>query len=113
MYADCISEPAIPVRALADARMCRQSLPSLSHSMIPAFRAFRSLPFRFYFTDQFLSLIGAWMQSIATTWLVYRLTGSPLLLGITTGVQQLPMLFLVPFAGPAPTVPERSGLTSS
>lgn len=39
------------------------------------------------------------MQTLATSWLVYRLTGSALLLGITAGVQQLPMLIVAPIAG--------------
>src|SRR3954469_18857870 len=39
------------------------------------------------------------MQTVATGWLVYRLTGSALLLGITTAAQQFPMLFVAPLAG--------------
>jgi MFS family permease len=63
------------------------------------FRAFRHRSFRIFYGGQFLSLVGSWMQSVATGWLVYRLTGSALMLGITTGAQLLPMLFLSPVAG--------------
>lgn len=52
-----------------------------------------------FYAGQGLSLLGTWMQTVATSWLVYRLTGSALLLGVTAGAQQLPMLFLSPLAG--------------
>lgn len=64
-----------------------------------AWRALRHPNYRLFFIGQFLSLLGTWLQIVATVWLVYRLTGSSLLLGVTTGVQQLPMLFLAPIAG--------------
>src|SRR5258708_7698628 len=67
--------------------------------MHPALRAFRSKSFRIFYAGQGLSLLGNWMQSVAMSWLVYRLTGSALLLGITAGAQQLPMLLLSPIAG--------------
>ncbi len=62
-------------------------------------RALRHRSFRIFYAGQFLSLIGAWMQTVATSWLVYRLTGSALLLGVTTAAQQFPMLFVGPVAG--------------
>jgi MFS family permease len=46
-----------------------------------------------------ISLIGTWMQSIAVSWLVYRLTGSPLLLGIAGFCNQIPSFFITPFGG--------------
>jgi MFS family permease len=67
--------------------------------VIPALRAFRSKNFRIFYAGQGLALIGNWMQSVAMSWLVYRLTGSALLLGVTAGAQQLPVLFLSPIAG--------------
>jgi len=67
--------------------------------LIPALRALRSRNFRVFYAGQGFSLLGTWMQTVATSWLVYRLTGSALLLGITAGAQQLPMLFLSPIAG--------------
>jgi len=65
----------------------------------PALRAFRSKNFRIFYTGQGLSLLGNWMQTVAMSWLVYRITGSALLLGVTAGAQQLPILFLSPIAG--------------
>jgi MFS family permease len=62
-------------------------------------RALRHRTFRIFYAGQFLSLIGSWMQTVATSWLVYRLTGSALLLGVTTAAQQFPMLFVAPLAG--------------
>ena len=67
--------------------------------MIPALRAFRSKSFRIFYAGQGLALLGNWIQSVAMSWLVYRVTGSALLLGVTAGAQQLPVLFLSPIAG--------------
>ena len=67
--------------------------------MHPALRAFRSKNFRIFYAGQGLSLLGNWMQMVAMSWLVYRVTGSALLLGLTAGAQQLPVLFLSPIAG--------------
>jgi len=65
----------------------------------PALRAFRSKSFRIFYAGQGLSLLGNWIQTVAMSWLVYRVTGSALLLGVTAGAQQLPVLFLPPIAG--------------
>ena len=67
--------------------------------MIPALRAFRSENFRIFYAGQGLALLGNWIQNVAMSWLVYRITGSALLLGVTAGAQQLPVLFLSPIAG--------------
>ena len=67
--------------------------------MHPALRAFRSKSFRIFYAGQGLSLLGNWIQTVAMSWLVYRVTGSALLLGVTAGAQQLPILFLSPIAG--------------
>jgi MFS family permease len=67
--------------------------------LIPALRAFRSKNFRIFYAGQGLALLGNWIQSVAMSWLVYRITGSALLLGVTAGAQQLPVLFLSPIAG--------------
>jgi MFS family permease len=52
-----------------------------------------------FFAGQSLSLVGTWITRIATSWLVYRLTGSALLLGIVGFCGQIPTLFLAPVAG--------------
>jgi len=68
--------------------------------MTPSFlRAFRHRNYRLYFFGQLVSLIGTWMQAVAQSWLVYRLTGSPTALGEITFAEQIPMFFLTPVAG--------------
>jgi MFS family permease len=63
------------------------------------FRALRHRNYRLFFAGQSLSLVGTWITRIATSWLVYRLTGSALLLGIVGFCGQIPTLFLAPLAG--------------
>jgi MFS family permease len=64
-----------------------------------AWRALRHRNFRLYFTGQSISLIGTWITRIATSWLVYRLTGSAFLLGTVSFAGQIPTFLLAPFAG--------------
>jgi MFS family permease len=64
-----------------------------------AWRALKHRNFRLYFTGQSVSLIGTWMTRVATSWLVYRLTGSALLLGVVGFAGQIPTFLLAPFAG--------------
>ena len=63
------------------------------------FRSLRVRNYRLYFFGQIVSTTGTWMQSVAQVWLVLRLTHSGLALGITTGLQFLPILFLGPLGG--------------
>src|SRR6201986_3006680 len=62
-------------------------------------RALRHPNFRLFFTGQSISLIGTWMTRVATSWLVYRLTKSSLLLGTVGFAGQIPTFLLAPFAG--------------
>ena len=62
-------------------------------------RALRHRNYRLFFAGQSLSLVGTWITRIATSWLIYRLTGSALLLGILGFCGQIPTLFLAPVAG--------------
>ena len=64
-----------------------------------ALRALKSRNYRLFFAGQGVSLIGTWMTRIATSWLVYRLTGSALLLGLISFVGQIPTFVLGPVAG--------------
>ena len=64
-----------------------------------AWRALRHRNFRLYFSGQSISLVGTWMTRVATSWLVYRLTGSALLLGVVGFAGQIPTFLLAPFAG--------------
>jgi MFS family permease len=67
----------------------------LPHSL----RAFRHRDFRLYFAGQGISQTGTWLQMIATSWLIYELSGSAFLLGLAAFAQHIPMLLLGPFAG--------------
>jgi len=63
------------------------------------FSSLRSRNYRRFFIGQGISLIGTWMQNIALSWLVYRLTGSVFLLGLIGFTSQIPSFILSPFAG--------------
>ncbi|HEY6876487.1 MAG TPA: MFS transporter, partial [Polyangiales bacterium] len=62
-------------------------------------RALRHRNYRLFFAGQSISLIGTWLTQVASSWLVYRLTGSALLLGVAGFASQAPTFFLSPFAG--------------
>lgn len=62
-------------------------------------RALRSRNYRLFFFGQMVSLMGSWMTQIATSWLVWSLSGSPLLLGIVGFAGQIPAFLLSPIAG--------------
>lgn len=63
------------------------------------FAALRNPNFRLYFAGQGISQFGTWMQNVGQAWLVYELTGSATDLGITVGLQSLPLLIVGPYAG--------------
>lgn len=62
-------------------------------------RALRSRNYRLFFAGQSVSLVGTWMQQVAMSWLVYRLTGSAFLLGVVGFTSQIPTFLLAPVAG--------------
>lgn len=62
-------------------------------------RAFRHKNYRHYFFWQFLSFVGTWIQSTAQSWLIYRLTGSALFLGLVSFAASLPSLLFAPLSG--------------
>ncbi|HEV7700493.1 MAG TPA: MFS transporter [Pyrinomonadaceae bacterium] len=63
------------------------------------FRALRHRNYALFFSGQMVSMIGTWMTRIATAWLIYKLTGSALLLGVVGFAGQIPSFVLAPFAG--------------
>ncbi len=65
----------------------------------PLLPALRSKNYRLFFAGQGISLIGTWMTQLATIWLVYNLTNSPLMLGVVGFSSQIPSFFLAPFGG--------------
>ena len=86
-----VNEPA----TLPDTQETSLSGDSISH----AWRALRHRNFRLFFFGQSISVIGNWMTRLATTWLVYRLTHSALLLGVVGFAGQIISFALGPFAG--------------
>ena len=62
-------------------------------------RALRHRNFQLFFGGQLISLIGTWMQTVAQSWLVYRLTGSGLLLGSVGFASQFPVFLIAPLGG--------------
>jgi MFS family permease len=75
--------------------------PSSPHSsrLAAGVRALRHRNFQLFFAGQFISLIGTWMQTVAQSWLVYRLTGSSLLLGAVGFSSQIPVFIFAPIGG--------------
>jgi len=62
-------------------------------------RALRHRNYQLFFSGQLISLIGTWMQSVAESWLIYRLTGSSVLLGFIGFSAQIPVFLLAPVGG--------------
>jgi MFS family permease len=82
---------------MPDATITGQLSPS--RASLPAFRALRHRNFRLYFGGQLTSLCGTWMQTAAQSWLVLKLTNSPLMLGTVSFANYLPILLITLFAG--------------
>jgi len=72
--------------------LMRMPLPS-------ALRALHSRNYRLFVVGQLISLVGTWMQSVAQSWLIYRLTGSAALLGLIGFAGQIPIFLLAPLGG--------------
>src|SRR5580704_12072999 len=81
------TKPATPA-SLEDRSRFRDMVRSLKHRN-----------FRLFFSGQMISLVGTWMDNIAEAWLVYRLTGSSLLLGTVAFAGQIPIFLLGPLGG--------------
>jgi MFS family permease len=75
------------------------SIPFNHTALRSTFASLHSRNYRLYFTGQGISLIGTWMQNIALSWLVYRLTGSVFLLGFIGFTSQIPTFILTPLTG--------------
>jgi MFS family permease len=73
--------------------------PAAQGRLTAAFRSLKHRNFRLFFGGQLISLVGTWMQTIAEAWLIYRLTGSSVLLGLLGFVGQIPIFLLSPIGG--------------
>ena len=72
----------------------------LPRSKLPfALRALRHRNYQLFFCGQLISVIGTWMQTVAQSWLVYRLTNSAVLLGLVGFASQIPVFLLAPLGG--------------
>lgn len=74
------------------------NIPGRGHLKL-MFRALQYKNYRLFVGGQSLSLVGTWLQMVAMTWLVYRLTDSAFMLGLIGFAGQIPMLVVTPFAG--------------
>ena len=72
------------------------ALPSSAFALLTVFR---HRNYRLFFSGQLVSLMGSWMQTVAQAWLVYSLTHSPFMLGLTTFCAQVTVFFIAPFGG--------------
>jgi len=92
-----VTQPNLSDNATAiDAAPSPQPAPS---RFATTMRALRHRNFQLFFGGQLISLIGTWMQSVAQAWLVYKKTGSALLLGSVGFVSQFPVFLVAPFGG--------------
>jgi len=85
-------EETQPSRSSSDARQEMLRVSAIG-------RALRHRNFQLFFSGQLISLIGTWMQNVAQAWLVYRLTGSSLLLGVVGFAGQIPVFLFAPVGG--------------
>ena len=67
--------------------------------MVNSLRALRHRNYRIFISGQGLALIGTWCQRVAIAWLVYRTTGSALLLGVAAFAGEICLLLIAPFGG--------------
>jgi MFS family permease len=96
------SQPATKENLRAVLREERQEFtrPGSSSSRLAlAVRALRHRNFQLFFAGQLISLIGTWMQTVAQSWLVYRMTNSTLLLGVVGFSSQIPVFIMAPVGG--------------
>jgi len=92
--------PDSGVSSTVGGAMSPQSPGTSKGAGLPAtLRALQHRNFQLFFSGQMISLIGTWMQSIAESWLVYRLTGSPTLLGVAGFMSQFPVFLVAPAGG--------------
>src|SRR5689334_2560704 len=82
----------------AEAPGTRSAAPRQSRLAV-AVRSLKHPNFQLFFAGQLISLIGTWMDTVAESWLVYRLTGSSLLLGSMAFASQIPVFLLAPIGG--------------
>ncbi len=93
-----MSESGVPIQENGAVPSAEAAPERLSRWQV-AWRALRHRNFQLFFSGQLISLIGTWMQSVAQSWLVYRMTGSALLLGSVGFASQVPVFLFAPLGG--------------
>src|SRR5580658_6311189 len=93
-----MSESRVPIQENGSVT-ATEATPERGSRWQVAWRALRHRNFQLFFSGQLISLIGTWMQSVAQSWLVYRLTGSALLLGSVGFASQVPVFLFAPLGG--------------
>ncbi len=93
-----MSESGVPIQENGAVAGAEAAPERLSRWQV-AWRALRHRNFQLFFSGQLISLIGTWMQSVAQSWLVYRMTGSALLLGSVGFASQVPVFLFAPLGG--------------
>jgi MFS family permease len=92
----------------------RQPVPAMRLVLANGGRAFVHRNYRLFFGGQLVSLIGTWMMTVAQSWLVLQLTGDPLILGVVSAAQFLPVMLLGLFGGLiADALPKRRTLVTT
>jgi MFS family permease len=84
---------------MTDLRKDSAAQPPRTSRVAGTFRALRYRNYQLFFSGQLISLIGTWMQNVAQAWLVYRLTGSSILLGSVAFASQFPVFLIAPLGG--------------
>ena len=97
---DSASSSPAPSAQTIEPSSADSGIPSPNAGWLPAIlRALRHRNFQLFIGGQLISLIGTWMQTVAESWLVYRLTGSTLLLGAAGFASQFPVFLVAPLGG--------------
>jgi len=86
-------------KAQADSRKEQEFIPNPPFKLAYTLRALRYRNFQLFFAGQLISLVGTWMQNVAQSWLIYRMTGSSLLLGTVGFAGQIPVFLVAPLGG--------------
>lgn len=82
-----------------DGLLTHRALVKLRRITARTTRALQQRNYRVFFIGQLFSLMGTWITNVATSWLIYRLTGSVVLLGLVSFASQFPAFLVSPFAG--------------
>ncbi len=96
---ETLSTPVeVPAAEILPAERARDV--SMGHGAPSPFSpSFRHRNYRLFFSGQLVSLMGTWITNVTQGWLVYSLTHSPLMLGLTSFAGQIPIFFLAAFGG--------------